>query len=99
MRVPFEGSTVACLVASMLPRARYLLKLAEEKCDVSAVASYVVGCLQQRGLQCVSEKGHIVISADPELIKAQVRQSKGGRALRVYLCHSIHDWCTESCVT
>ena len=45
-----------------LPMPRYLLKL-REKCDVAAVTSYVVGRLEERGMQCFVEGRHIIVSA------------------------------------
>ena len=55
-----------------LPGVRYLLKVEEDKCDVASVTSYVVGRLQERGLRCVVEGRHIVVSAaDPVTLLAQ----------------------------
>lgn len=55
----------------LLPGVRYLLKVEEDKCDVASVTSYVVGRLQERGLRCVVEGRHIVVSADPVTLLAQ----------------------------
>ena len=55
-----------------LPGARYLLKVAEDKCDVASVVPYVVGRLEERGLRCVVEGRHIVVSAEPATLLAQV---------------------------
>ena len=55
-----------------LPGARYLLKVAKDKCDVASVTSHVVGQLQKRGMQCVVEGRLIVVSvADPGTLLAQ----------------------------
>jgi hypothetical protein len=55
-------------VVSHLPRARYLLKVAEEE-----GASQIARLLQRQGLQCVVEKNHVVVSADPAILKSQAR--------------------------
>ena len=55
-----------------LPGARYLLKVGEDKCDVASVVPYVVGRLEDRGLRCVVEGRHIVVSAEPATLLAQV---------------------------
>lgn len=56
-----------------LPKARYLIKLAEEQQSNAAVTSYVVRLLQEQGMECVVEKGHIVVSADDTKLKSQAR--------------------------
>lgn len=56
-----------------LPKARYLLKLAEEQRSNATVTSYIVRLLQQQGMECVVEKGHIVVSADETKLKSQAR--------------------------
>lgn len=55
-----------------LPRARYLLKLAEEEKSDATVTAYVVRLLQQQGMECVAEEGHVVVSAEPGKLKSQV---------------------------
>ena len=50
------------------PRARYLLKLAEEE-----GAPQIASLLQRQGLHCVVDRSHVVVSADPEKLKSQVR--------------------------
>ena len=55
-----------------LPGARYLLKVGEDKCDVASVVPYVVGRLEERGLRCVVEGRHLVVSAEPATLLAQV---------------------------
>ena len=54
-----------------LPKSRYLLKLVEDsRCDV--IASYVVDLLQAQGMQCLVDKQHVIVSADPSKLKSQV---------------------------
>ena len=56
----------------LLPGARYLLKVAKDKCDVASVTSYVAGQLQKRGMQCDVEGRLIVVSvADSGILLAQ----------------------------
>ena len=57
-----------------LPRARYLLKLANYD-NSNALASYVVGLLQAQGMQCLVDKQHVVVSADPGKLKTQASQT------------------------
>lgn len=56
-----------------LPKARYLLKLEEEQHSNATVTSYIVRLLQQQGMECVVEKGHIVVTADDAKLKSQAR--------------------------
>jgi hypothetical protein len=65
-----------------LPGARYLLKVAEDKCDVASVVPYVVGRLEERGLRCVVEGRHIVVSAEPATLLAQAEEMRWMKLLK-----------------
>ena len=58
--------------SQQLPRARYLLKLEEEKESDAVATALIVRLLQQQGLECVVGEGHIIITADAGKLKSQV---------------------------
>ena len=64
-----------------LPGARYLLKVEVDKCDVASVVPYVVGRLEERGLRCVVEGRHIMVSAEPATLLAQVYYTGSANSL------------------